>query len=227
MISTIIFYFLSTLSLIFYPIQTLLFMFYSLIVVYIYNKCSIKNYKTMSCLFLKLMIILFYLLDIKLVIAGTILLLLLIISISNIFNNNLLSSCDNNCIVNMLWKGNNFIINSLIYLFKPIYNYFDSGLNKLINLLTSPQVNKNKNELEKLESLLQNINGMVDVGGKVNVGGKGDVGGKGGIESIIGKMGINNKIKNKKMYHKNNNMEKNTHDLIKMFEQLNNILKDQ
>jgi hypothetical protein len=115
----------------------------------------------------------------------------------------------------MLWKGNNFIINSLVYLFKPIYNYFDSGLNKLINLLTSPQVNKNKNELEKLESLLQNI---------------GSIGGKTGISSKIDtscKTGIYTKNKNKKMYHNNTNTEKHTQDLIKMFEQLNNILKEQ
>ena len=75
MISLIIFYFLSAMMLFYYPVYMVVAICYSLIIVYIYNKCNIKNYKSMSCIFLKLLVLLFYLLDIKLIIAGVILLL--------------------------------------------------------------------------------------------------------------------------------------------------------
>jgi hypothetical protein len=219
MISLIIFCFLSTLSLFFYPVYTLLAMCYSLIIVYIYNKCNIKNYKSMSCVFLKLLVLLFYLLDIKLIIAGVILLLLVLVCITNIFNNNILSMCDNNYIINILWKGNNFIISFLLYIYTPIYKYIDIKINKLINLLTSPKLieSKNKsiqssNELEQLELMFKNINEQ-----PMSI--------KQTINSVnLSKDGYSNKHK-----FKNNrtNIDKQTKELINMFEKLNSILQEQ
>lgn len=208
MISLVIFYFLSALTLLFYPIPTLQTICYSLMIVYIYNKCNIKNYKSVSCIFLTLLLILFYLLNLRLIIAGVILLLLVVIYIISIFNNNILSMCDNNYIINMLWKGNTFIINFLSYIYTPIYKYVDIVINKIVNFLTSPKpvknVNENKdyNELEKLESIFKNINEQT---------------------TNLGKVGYNkHKFKNNR-----NNIDKQTKELINMFEQLSNIIKEQ
>lgn len=227
MINLVIFYFLSTITLLFYPLQTIHAIFYSLMIVYIYKKCNIENYKSMSCIFLKLLVILFYLLDTRIIIAGIILLLLVVMYITTIFNNNILAKCDNNYMINMVWKGCRFIISLLNYLFAPIYKYFDIGINKLVNYLTSPKSNKgisNKevNELEKLELLFKNINEQIPstspntntalgTNPNTNFGPKSN------------KMGsINNfKLKNNK-----NNIDKQTKDLINMFEQLSNILKE-
>jgi hypothetical protein len=232
MISSVIFYFLSTITLLFYPISTLLTIFYSLMIVYIYNKCNIKNYKSMSCIFLILLVILFYLLDIKLIIVGAVLLLMVIICITNMFNNNILSMCDNNNIVNMLWKGNSFIISFLLYIYAPIYKYFDIGINKLVNLLISPKLiktgyenngcnelnnNDNDNELKKLESIFKNINEQMEVSHNPTQP-------KLFQNTNLAKGGYNNKHKFK---NNRNNIDKQTKELFNMFEQLSNIIKEQ
>jgi hypothetical protein len=218
MISLIIFYFLSAMMLFYYPVYMVVAICYSLIIVYIYNKCNIKNYKSMSCIFLKLLVLLFYLLDIKLIIAGVILLLLVLVCITNMFNNNILATCDNNYIINMLWKGNNFIIVFLMYLYTPIYKYIDIGIGKLINLLTSPKQVKSKNEsiqgakeLEQLELMFKNINEQMETPPSKQT-----------INSNLTKGGYSNKHK-----HNRTNMDKQTKELINMFDQLSSILKEQ
>jgi hypothetical protein len=224
MINLVIFYFLSMITLLFYPLQTIQAIFYSLMIVYIYKKCNIENYKSMSFIFLKLLVILFYLLDTRIIIAGIILLLLVVMYITTIFNNNILAKCDNNYMVNMVWKGCRFIISLLNYLFAPIYKYFDIGINKLINYLTSPKSNngignKEVNELEKLELIFKNINEQIPSTSTNPALGPNF---KPNLSTKINKMGsINNfKLKNNK-----NNIDKQTKDLINMFEQLSNILQ--
>jgi hypothetical protein len=220
MINLVIFYFLSTITLLFYPLQAI---FYSLMIVYIYKKCNIENYKSMSFIFLKLLVILFYLLDTRIIIAGIISLLLVVIYITTIFNNNILAKCDNNYMVNMVWKGCRFIISLLNYLFAPIYKYFDIGINKLVNYLTSPKSNKgigNKevNELEKLELIFKNINEQIP-----STSTNPDPNPSTALGLKSNKMGFTNnfKLKNNK-----SNIDKQTKDLINMFEQLSNILKE-
>lgn len=224
MISSVIFYLLSTLTLLFYPIQTLQLICYSLMIVYIYNKCNIKNYKSVSCIFLKLLVILFYLLDVRLIIVGILLLLMVILCITNIFNNNILSTYDNNYIIKMIWKGYGFIIDYLLYIYTPIYNYFDIGINKLVNFLTSPKSGNNEiksgnshNELEKLESLFKNINEQMEVSHNPTQP-------KLFQNTNLAKGGYNNKHKFK---NNRNNIDKQTKELINMFEQLSNIIKEQ
>lgn len=215
MISLVIFYFLSAITLLYYPIPTLQTICYSLMIVYIYNKCNIKNYKSVSCIFLTLLLILFYLLNPRLIIAGVILLLLVVIYIISIFNNNILSMWDNNYIINMLWKGNTFIINSLSYIYTPIYKYVDIVINRIINFLTSPKQvkndcrNKDYNELEKLESIFKNINEQTTNLGKV------------------GYYNTNTNTNKHKFKNSRNNIDKQTKELINMFEQLSNIIKEQ
>jgi hypothetical protein len=224
MISSVIFYLLSTLTLLFYPIQTLQLICYSLMIVYIYNKCNIKNYKSVSCIFLKLLVILFYLLDVRIIIVGILLLLMVILCITNIFNNNILSTYDNNYIIKMIWKGNGFIIDYLLYIYTPIYKYFDIGINKLVNFLTSPKSGNNEikngnshNELEKLESLFKNINEQMEVSHNPTQP-------KLFQNTNLAKGGYNNKHKFK---NNRNNIDKQTKELINMFEQLSNIIKEQ
>jgi hypothetical protein len=109
----------------------------------------------------------------------------------------------------MLWKGNTFIINSLSYIYTPIYKYVDIVINKIVNFLTSPKSikndcgNKDYNELEKLESIFKNINEQT---------------------TNLGKVGYNT---NKNKFKNNRNIDKQTKELINMFEQLSNIIKEQ
>ena len=228
MISLVIFYFLSSITLLFYPIQTLQTIFYSLMIVYFYKKCNISAYKSMSCIFLKLLVILFYLLNARLIIAGIILLLLAMVCMTNMFNNNILAKCDNNYMINMLWKGYGFIISSLNYLYAPIYKYFDIGINKLVKYLTSPKSNKDNGnkeigEIEKLESIFKNINEQL-LHNPINNPVHNPVHNSVHNQIHNPKVGFSNNFKSKS---NRNNIDKQSKELISMFEQLSSILKDQ
>jgi hypothetical protein len=250
MINLVIFYFWSMLTLLFYPLQGI---FYSLMIVYIYKKCNISAYKSMSCIFLKLLVILFYLLDMNLIIAGIIILLLVMVCITNMCNNNILAKYDNNFMINILWNGYRFIISFLMYIYAPIYKYFDIGINKLVNFLTSPKSNKSINnkgisEIEKLESIFKNINEQIpftntntntnttntnttntnttntNTNANTNITNTTNTTNTNTKNSINNKTGFNNNFKSKINRH---NVDKQTKELINMFEQLSSILKDQ
>ena len=157
----------------------------------------------------------FFLLDIKIIIFCVLLTMFVILTILKSFNNNLGAPYDNNNVTQTIWNINNKVIKFLTYIFSPIYKYIDVKLNKVksyaINniLFSSPKKKdeiNNKKELTEIQNVLNNIN-FID--NKVG----------------INKVG-NNNFKQMLNTNKNKTTTKQTKELVNMFEQLNNIFKD-
>lgn len=190
----------------------ILYFIYSFLIVYIYNLFNIQNYKFISCIYLILLVSMFFLLDIKIIIFCVLLKMFIILTILKSFNNNLGALYDNNNIIHLIWNINNKVIKFLTYIFNPIYKYLDIILNKIKsyvinNIFFTPSKKKdeidNKSDLVEIQNVLNNLN-KIDT--KVS----------------------NNNFKQLLNTNKNKNKTttKQTKELINMFEQLNNIFKD-
>ncbi len=188
----------------------ILYFIYLFLIVYIYNLFNIENYKFISCIYLNLLVSMFFLLDIKIIIFCVLLTMFVILTMLKSFNNNLGASYDNNNVTRTIWNINNKVIKFLTYIFNPIYKYLDVKLNKVksyaINniLFSSPKKKDeiiNKKELTEIQNALNNINF---------------------IDNKVG----NNNFKQFLNTNKNKTTTKQTKELINMFEQLNNIFKD-